>query len=123
MKKKIEKSLIFIQVLFLSINGFFFFFSVAIEACRKELSGTTTSEQCSEQTTSVCGGPVFEEFIPIKKSSLCEEEEEDGVHESPQPEKQIGNKKLDWLRSVQLWNPSPDPKEVSNFGLIRVNRF
>ncbi|KAL1218545.1 Transcription factor HHO2 [Cardamine amara subsp. amara] len=84
----------------------------AIEACRKELSGTTTSEQCSEQTTSVCGGPVFEEFIPIKKSLLCEEEEEeDGEDESPEPQQQIGNKKLDWLRSVQLWNPSPDLKE------------
>ncbi|AAD49976.1 F24J5.9 [Arabidopsis thaliana] len=90
----------------------------AIEACRKELSGTTTttSEQCSEQTTSVCGGPVFEEFIPIKKiSSLCEEvqeeEEEDGEHESS-PEL-VNNKKSDWLRSVQLWNHSPDlnPKE------------
>ncbi|KAG7586323.1 Homeobox-like domain superfamily [Arabidopsis thaliana x Arabidopsis arenosa] len=82
----------------------------AIEACRKELSGTTTtSEQCSEQTTSVCGGPVFEEFIPIKKRSLCEEEE-DGEHESSPELEQIGNnKKSDWLRSVQLWTPSPDP--------------
>jgi hypothetical protein len=96
-----------------------FCFCIAIEACRKELSGTTTttSEQCSEQTTSVCGGPVFEEFIPIKKiSSLCEEvqeeEEEDGEHESS-PEL-VNNKKSDWLRSVQLWNHSPDlnPKEV-----------
>ncbi|EOA35358.1 hypothetical protein CARUB_v10020552mg [Capsella rubella] len=83
----------------------------AIEACRKELSGTTTSEQCSEQTTSVCGGPVFEEFIPIKKRSLCQEDddEDEEEHESS-PEL---NKKSDWLRSVQLWNPSPDlnPKE------------
>ncbi|KAF8108250.1 hypothetical protein N665_0112s0007 [Sinapis alba] len=83
----------------------------AIEACRKELSSTsTTSEQCSEQTTSVSGGPVLEEFIPTKK---IEE------HESPTPE-EIGNnvdkKKSDWLRSVQLWNPSPDTNtnEVSN---------
>ncbi|CAH2066210.1 unnamed protein product [Thlaspi arvense] len=89
----------------------------AIEACRKELSGTSTSEHihghsdCSEQTTSVCGGPVFEEFIPIKKS------EEDGEHESPQAEEIDNKKKSDWLRSVQLWNnpsPDPNPKEVSN---------
>ncbi|CAH8327036.1 unnamed protein product [Eruca vesicaria subsp. sativa] len=76
----------------------------AIEACKKELSSTsTTSEQCSEQTTSVSGGPVLEEFIPTKK---VEENEE---HESPTRE-EIGNnvKKSDWLRSVQLWNPSPD---------------
>ncbi|KAG2281226.1 hypothetical protein Bca4012_049697 [Brassica carinata] len=84
----------------------------AIEACRKELSSTsTTSEQCSEQTTSVSGGPVLEEFIPTKKI------EENGEHESPTPE-EIGNnvdkKKSDWLRSVQLWNPSPDTNEVSN---------
>lgn len=98
-------------------------FSVAIEACRKELSGTSTaSEQvhggqsdCSEQTTSVCGGPVFEEFIPTKKS-----EEEDGEHdESSPPQQQVDNnvdkKKSDWLRSVQLWNnpsePDLNPKE------------
>ncbi|KAL0877584.1 hypothetical protein Bca101_027290 [Brassica carinata] len=86
----------------------------AIEACRKELSSTsTTSEQCSEQTTSVSGGPVLEEFIPTKKI------EENGEHESPTPPEEIGNnvKKSDWLRSVQLWNPSPDTNttnEVSN---------
>ncbi|KAJ0242846.1 Transcription factor HHO2 [Hirschfeldia incana] len=78
----------------------------AIEACRKELSSTsTTSEQCSEQTTSVSGGPVLEEFIPTKKV------EENGEHESPTApeENNVDKKKSDWLRSVQLWNPSsPD---------------
>ncbi|KAL0801281.1 hypothetical protein Bca101_056457 [Brassica carinata] len=76
----------------------------AIEACKKELSGTsTTSEQCSEQTASVCGGPVFEEFIPIKKS--------DNEHESPREieKSDVDSKKSDWLRSVHLWNHhSPD---------------
>ncbi|CAA7053526.1 unnamed protein product [Microthlaspi erraticum] len=99
----------------------------AIEACRKELSGTsTTSEQvhggqsdCSEQTTSACGGPVFEEFIPTKKS-----EEEDGEHDESSPDEtgiddnsNVDKKKSDWLRSVQLWNdpsePDLNPKEVS----------
>ncbi|KAJ4909734.1 myb-like transcription factor family protein [Raphanus sativus] len=84
----------------------------AIEACRKELSSTsTTSEQCSEQTTSVSGGPVLEEFIPTKKT------EENGEHESPTPPEE-NVKRSDWLRSVQLWNPSPDTNtntnEVSN---------
>ncbi|KAJ4868048.1 myb-like transcription factor family protein [Raphanus sativus] len=79
----------------------------AIEACKKELSGTSTtsSEQCnSEQTASVCGGPVLEEFIPIKKSN-------DGEHESPREieKSDVDSKKSDWLRSAHLWNHSPDP--------------
>ncbi|ESQ28398.1 hypothetical protein EUTSA_v10018737mg [Eutrema salsugineum] len=93
-----------------------------IEAYRKELSGTSSEQihgqsDCSEQTTSFCGGPVLEEFIPIKKSSLSQEEE-DGEHESLEPEiNNVDKKKSDWLRSVQLWNnPSPDlnPIEVSD---------
>ncbi|CAH8358892.1 unnamed protein product [Eruca vesicaria subsp. sativa] len=82
----------------------------AIEACKKELSGTsTTSEQCSEQTASVCGGPVFEEFIPIKKRN--NEDEEEGEHESSHEieKSDVDSKKSDWLRSVHLWNHSPDP--------------
>ncbi|XP_010551302.1 PREDICTED: myb family transcription factor EFM [Tarenaya hassleriana] len=98
----------------------------AIEACRRELSGSSASEyvngqsDCSEQTTSECGGHLFEEFIPIKRRSSCEE---DGEHESRKSEndgdekmaKSSGNditdkKKSDWLRSVQLWNQSPDPR-------------
>ncbi|KAF7802397.1 myb-like transcription factor family protein [Senna tora] len=45
----------------------------AIEACKQQLSGTTTEynlhgqSECSEQTTSMEEGPVLEEFIPIKK--------------------------------------------------------
>ncbi|KAF8094023.1 hypothetical protein N665_0371s0008 [Sinapis alba] len=84
----------------------------AIEACKKELSVTsTTSEQCSEQTASVCGGPVFEEFIPIKKKSNNEEEEDDGEHQSHEEieKSDVDSKKSDWLRSVHLWNHSPDP--------------
>lgn len=76
----------------------------AIEACKKELSGTsTTSEQCSEQTASVCGGPVFEEFIPIKKSDDSEHESRREIEKSD-----VDSKKSDWLRSVHLWNHSPD---------------
>ncbi|XP_010527541.1 PREDICTED: myb family transcription factor EFM-like [Tarenaya hassleriana] len=97
----------------------------AIEACRREIISGTPSDyvqgqsDCSEQTTSDCGGPVFEEFIPIKRSSSCDE---DGEHESRESENDgdekistnSGNntdkKKSDWLRSVQLWNQSPDPQ-------------
>uniref|UniRef100_A0A1J3G2K8 Protein PHR1-LIKE 1 n=1 Tax=Noccaea caerulescens TaxID=107243 RepID=A0A1J3G2K8_NOCCA len=89
----------------------------AIESCRKELSGSSTSE-CSERTASDCGGAaVFEEFMPIKWSSSSSDE-----HESCEPSKDDGaektasesngdKKKSDWLRSVQLWNQSSDPRE------------
>jgi hypothetical protein len=117
--------------------GFFFFFGifllkflfvcVAIEACRQQLSGTTTEynlngqqSECSEQTTST-DGPVLEEFIPIKKraSPYCEqvyddEDEEDDEQHSHHKQQKISmdKKKSDWLRSVQLWNPDPPSHEV-----------
>ncbi|MED6185151.1 transcription factor [Stylosanthes scabra] len=111
----------------------------AIEACRQQLSGTTTEynlngqSECSEQTSPE--DPVFEEFIPIKKraSPDCDEDDEecyddgDGEQHSHrnkiQKEDSTNNnnnndnnsscstdkKKSDWLRSVQLWNPNPQP--------------
>lgn len=42
--------------------------------------------------------PVFEEFIPLKKS--CDESEEDKV----QKEAETSKDKKNWLSSVQLWN-------------------
>ncbi|ESW25344.1 hypothetical protein PHAVU_003G028000 [Phaseolus vulgaris] len=97
----------------------------AIEGCRQQLSGTVTEynlngqSECSEQT-STDEGPVFEEFIPIKKmasqDSVEEEEEEENEDEvedeqhSHQHRKTTSDKrKSDWLRSVQLWNPNPPP--------------
>lgn len=96
----------------------------AIEACQQQLCGTgtttTTTEcfnghsECSEQTTS--DGPILEEFMPLKTSNSADDDDE---LESDKP--QINNinlndsnnieksgKKSDWLRSVQLWNQSPD---------------
>ncbi|KAG7592970.1 Myb domain [Arabidopsis thaliana x Arabidopsis arenosa] len=87
----------------------------AIESCRKELSGSSEhvggQSECSERTTSECGGggggAVFEEFIPIKwSSSSSDETDKDEEAENNGGDK----KKSDWLRSVQLWNQSPDPK-------------
>ncbi|XAR55840.1 hypothetical protein NMG60_11036054 [Bertholletia excelsa] len=92
----------------------------AIEACKQQMSGATVAEcfqgqsECSEQTSS--GGPVLEEFIPIKRALSSDEEEE----ESHKPKNNNGEdnknnnnekslKKSEWLRSVQLWNQSPDP--------------
>lgn len=90
----------------------------AIESCRQQMSGTTQEyfhgqSECSEQTSS--DGPVLEEFIPIKKTSDDEDEQQS---RQPNDNKDKNNdksgKKSDWLRSVQLWNQTPDPpvKEV-----------
>ena len=81
--------------------------------------------ECSEQTSSDV--PVLEEFIPIKRSSNCSEEDDEQEshkfkdHDNNSKEKNVAaaadKKKSDWLRSVQLWNnnQSPDPslKEVT----------
>ncbi|KAK7343899.1 hypothetical protein VNO77_13005 [Canavalia gladiata] len=95
----------------------------AIEACKQQLSGTTTEynlngqSECSEQTTST-EGPVLEEFIPIKKrasSPYCDEDDENEQHSHKQnipKDNNSGDKrKSDWLRSVQLWNPDPPTEE------------
>lgn len=96
----------FLRLFFCSMFVLFdfcgFFFS-AIDSCRQQLSGVSTAS--SEHTSS--DGPVLEEFIPIKKVSAKSnsENEED---EQSKPEKiEVG--RLDWLKSAQLWNQSPDP--------------
>lgn len=97
----------------------------AIDRCKQQLSGTTTTteflpghSECLEQTSSE--EHVFEEFIPLKRSSSSDDDNEnnddDDEEQSPKSktiEKDV-KKKSDWLRSVQLWNPTPDPpqKEV-----------
>ncbi|XP_010101716.2 transcription factor HHO3 [Morus notabilis] len=93
-----------------------------IERCKQQLSGTATTteclhgqSECSEQTSSE--GLVFEEFIPLKRTSSDNEDDEDEEQQSPKRKTSINNnnmadnkKKADWLRSVQLWNnPTPDP--------------
>ncbi|KAJ4901139.1 myb-like transcription factor family protein [Raphanus sativus] len=91
----------------------------AIEAYKKEISGTTTDTlygqpECSEQTTGECG-PVLDLFLPIKQSSTStdEEEEEEEVNEDDDVEHEShdtdidfddNNMKSEWLKSVQLWN-------------------
>ncbi|KAG6764164.1 hypothetical protein POTOM_031623 [Populus tomentosa] len=101
----------------------------AIEACKRELSGTATEynmhgqSECSEQTSSE--GPVLEEFIPIKRTrSYDENDNENDDHQEQQSHNNSKRnktsisssnndhkKKSDWLRSVQLWNHSPDPPQ------------
>ncbi|KAF7808915.1 transcription factor HHO3-like [Senna tora] len=90
----------------------------AIEACRVQLS-ETTSECCSGQTSSD-DGPVLEEFIPINKtrtsSDSCNDVVQHHHHDDIDEQHHIHsyNKpnipKSDWLRSVQLWtNNNPQP--------------
>jgi len=82
----------------------------AIETCKQQLFGTQS--ECSEQT-STDEGLVFEEFIPIKKRALsldCDENDEEDDDEEQHSSHKM---KSDWLRSVQLWNPTPSSaKEV-----------
>uniref|UniRef100_A0A1J3G3B4 Two-component response regulator ARR18 n=1 Tax=Noccaea caerulescens TaxID=107243 RepID=A0A1J3G3B4_NOCCA len=93
----------------------------AIEAYKKEISGTTTENlygqpECSEQTTGECG-PILDLFIPIKHSSTSIEEEEEEVgedgdgdadeQESHDSDIDSDDMKSEWLKSVQLWN-QPD---------------
>ncbi|CAN0876454.1 Transcription factor HHO3 [Linum grandiflorum] len=121
----------------------------AIDACRRELSGTTAEynmagqSECSEHTSS--GGPVLEEFIPIKPHQDDDDQDENDNQDNNnstrnhhddyeeddedyrfQDERSLKRtrddddkekindhkKKSDWLRSVQLWNQSPDPPSV-----------
>ncbi|KAG9140319.1 hypothetical protein Leryth_023297 [Lithospermum erythrorhizon] len=107
----------------------------AIEACKQQITSGATEyhfvgqSECSEQTSSD-EGPVLEEFIPIKRASnsLSDEEQlskrnknnctesDSNINDIIKDSKINGNKeskKSDWLRSVQLWNQSPDsaPKE------------
>ncbi|CAI9775164.1 unnamed protein product [Fraxinus pennsylvanica] len=98
-----------------------------IEARKQQLSGKTTESdynvisECSEKTSSE--GPVLEEFIPIKKTlftSVDDEQELKSYNDNV-------SKKSDWLRSVKLWNPTPDPpsKEDSprKVSVLEVNRI
>ncbi|KAB2624318.1 hypothetical protein D8674_015978 [Pyrus ussuriensis x Pyrus communis] len=108
----------------------------AIERCKQQVSDTTADymhgqSECSQQTSSE--GHVFEEFIPLKRTSSSDTED-DEVHESQEAkdnekdDKIAGGdkKKSDWLRSVQLWNTTPDAplkEELPRKALVmEVNR-
>ncbi|CAN6727647.1 unnamed protein product [Malus baccata var. baccata] len=108
----------------------------AIERCKQPVSDTTADymhgqSECSQQTSSE--GHVFEEFIPLKRTSSSDSED-DEVHESQEAkdnekdDKIAGGdkKKSDWLRSVQLWNTTPDAplkEELPRKALVmEVNR-
>lgn len=94
----------------------------AIARCKQELSDNSIEyrhgqSECSEQTSSE--GHVFAEFIPLKRTSSSDSDNDEELQESDhQPkindkDKSISGdkKKSDWLRSVQLWNTTPDPPQ------------
>lgn len=94
------------------------FFS-AIETCKQQLSGEYNLQgqlsECSEQTSSVV--PVLEEFIPIKRASFDSDGEEQESNKFKietnlcnKDGEDSNGKKSEWLRSVQLWNQTPDPE-------------
>ncbi|KAE9595736.1 hypothetical protein Lal_00030921 [Lupinus albus] len=89
----------------------------AIIACKQQLSGTMTEYnlngqlECSEQTSTE-EGPVFEEFMPIKKRSSPDYDDDDDGDDNDEQHSHKhkilkDSTKSDWLRSVQLWNPDP----------------
>ncbi|PIA39637.1 hypothetical protein AQUCO_02600236v1 [Aquilegia coerulea] len=83
----------------------------AIENCKQYVYSSERSDQCEEkQEETSSEGPVLEEFIPMKRSLSCEEEEEDksNIDESNVNNNNNIGKKVDWLRSVQLWNQNPE---------------
>ncbi|KAI3497911.1 hypothetical protein L2E82_13888 [Cichorium intybus] len=97
----------------------------AIEGCRQQMSGSTTDyfngqSECSEQTSSE--GPILEEFIPMKRTSSVDEDDQEHRHQqlnhkskiiSTKDKSSFPSKKSDWLRSAQLSIQTPDPVELS----------
>ncbi|XP_051148286.1 transcription factor HHO3-like [Andrographis paniculata] len=95
----------------------------AIESCRQQFSAeynnNTTGAQSEEFSDQMSGdAPVFEEFIPIKRSASSHsdddgDEDDDTDFSNKDGESDWNNdknsKKSDWLRSVQLWNQTSDP--------------
>lgn len=72
---------------------------------------------------------MFEEFIPLKRSSFSysdndEELEESDHHRNKTNDKDKSNsgdkKKSDWLRSVQLWNTTPDVPQKEVLKIMQV---
>ncbi|KAF7829370.1 transcription factor HHO3-like [Senna tora] len=118
------------------------FVGAPIEACKQQLSGTTTEynfhgqSECSEQTTSMEEGPVLEEFIPIKKraspessNDVVEDDEEQSSHKpkilkenhsNNNNNKNFDKRKSDWLKSVQLWKSEEKDGQVLQLSILLI---
>ncbi|KAK1301805.1 putative Myb family transcription factor [Acorus calamus] len=77
----------------------------AIERCKQQLRATevTTTYGRSDGEETSSEGPVLEDFMPIKGGTTSETTEE----REEEKQRTTDEKKPDWLRSVQLWNPDP----------------
>lgn len=94
--------------------------SRTIEGCRQQLvaGGELVGHgrrDWDDDTSS--DGPVFEEFIPIKRSREDGEEEDNDRHrrrsrDEEEVEEEKPSKKPDWMKSVQLWT-SAQPQAAS----------
>ncbi|KAK6157700.1 hypothetical protein DH2020_011948 [Rehmannia glutinosa] len=113
----------------------------AIETCKQQLPTmeynlNDSSESC-EQTSS--DAPVFEEFMPMKRASSHSNSDGEQEQESKKAKNEDitcnkdenncndkNSKKSDWLRSVQLWNQTPDPPSKDDSprksAVVEVNR-
>lgn len=113
----------------------------AIAACKQQLAAAGVTEcnnnengqsDCSEQTSAE-GTPVLEEFIPMNRPSVFEDDEDDEqqLHKQMKIDRDSNSneeksssadskKKSDWLKCAQLWNQTPDPptKEVSHCSIL-----
>ncbi|KAL8035228.1 hypothetical protein ABFX02_12G083600 [Erythranthe guttata] len=92
----------------------------AIETCKQQL--THEKSGCNSEQTSNDDVPVLEEFMPIKRADDSDSDSDQDQSEEIRnietsacnKDGQVGNfdsnsKKSDWLKSVQLWNQTPDP--------------
>ncbi|KAJ8510407.1 hypothetical protein OPV22_000841 [Ensete ventricosum] len=72
----------------------------AIDSARRQMNGHATMSE---------DGPILEEFIPLKPSSSSSEDRSvDGAAKKSGSVATRADEKLDWLRSVQLWNQEAD---------------
>ncbi|KAI3989790.1 hypothetical protein MKX01_040760 [Papaver californicum] len=84
----------------------------AICNCRQQLENNTTSTgmDCEKEQTTTSSdedSPVLEEFLPLN-GSTCSSHFKKLLQNSSPPEIKVSKNKLDWLKSVQLWNQNPD---------------
>ncbi|WOH15470.1 hypothetical protein DCAR_0935011 [Daucus carota subsp. sativus] len=97
--------------------------SQAIETCRKEMSDSGKSESFEQESK---GRPVFEEFIPMKNASFFSPEDEQRKFNdrgknvvSDDDCNNENSTKSDWLKSVQLWQHTPDQDQSNDKDLVR----
>ncbi|KAF3780879.1 hypothetical protein EJ110_NYTH36867 [Nymphaea thermarum] len=82
--------------------------SQAIDACRRQIAIETTGYQSESVETTCEGAPLLEEFIPIRRNSDDNQEQDHRKEEDKSEASHDRGNKPDWLRSAQLWNQDPE---------------